>query len=345
METAKASTPLATFVKRLFDAFAGDSPSSPAADSPLAWVAAAASRREIGAAAETTDPTMVWNGYSVVAVGEPTITSIYGEYTTLPAFPSIVQGQQDFDLVDPDSGVTAATVHGLVTINNDLGFGNRLLQIVVTDVTYQAPSVDIGVELGEIPAPGSVFASVSNGRVGTSYSALDNPGGEDVVTYNWVTARSAFKLNPDPFNINFSSADFLFDNEGVNRPINTKDGYYIAPTSPTTEWTAYAGFQPLFNAIQGAQTFGVYDEDTDQLIGTFEGVVTVTSDMWGTTSEAVLVTDAHGDVGVERRADSAGGHDLQHHLLDGGQPANTSSTTPSRLSGRMRTWSRPCWSM
>ena len=101
--TSRVSTPLATLVKRLFDAFAGDSPSEPAAASPLAWVLAAASRREFAsAAAETTNPTMVLNGYHVVAIGEPPyVGSFYGMFTNFPGFQGVVQGEQDFDLVDP----------------------------------------------------------------------------------------------------------------------------------------------------------------------------------------------------------------------------------------------------
>ena len=294
--TTVAQGPLAALFKRFLDVFSGNAPTSPAANSPFAWVAAAASRREL-AAAQTDDPTMYWNGYEVVPVGEPNITQFYGEYTMVPAFPGIVQGTQDFDLVD-ENGDTVATIHGLVTYNNDVGSGNRLLQILVTDADF-GDGVKYGTDFKDIPRPGSVFASVSNGKYGNVYSALDNPGGDDVVTYKFVTNSFTLPLNPDPFRIKFSSADFLYDNEGVNRPIYTQDGYYIAPVNDSTPWTAYAAYQPLFNAIQGANTFGVYDAETKQLVGTFEGVVTVTSDFWGTTSEAILVTEAEGDlVGV-----------------------------------------------
>lgn len=295
-DTTVSQGPLATLFKRFLDIFSGNAPTSPAANSPFAWVAAAASRREL-AAAQTDDPTMYWNGYEVVPVGEPTITQFYGSYTMVPAFPGIVQGTQDFDLVD-ENGATVATIHGLVTYNNDVGSGNRLLQILVTDADF-GDGVEYGTDFKDIPAPGSVFASVSNGKYGNVYSALDNPDGDDVVTYKFVTSNFTLPLNADPFRIKFSSADFLYDNEGVNRPIYTQDGYYIKPISNTTPWTAYAAYQPLFNAIQGANTFGVYDAETDDLIGTFKGVVTVTSDFWGTTSEAILVTEAEGDlVGV-----------------------------------------------
>ncbi|RZT19323.1 hypothetical protein EV589_3589 [Mycobacterium sp. BK558] len=301
-DTAVASTttvsqgPLVTLFKRFLDVFSGNAPVSPTANSPFAWLVAAASRREIGAAAQANDPTMVWNGYKVVAVGKPTITSFYGKYTMVPAFPGVVQGQQDFKLVDPKTGDTAATFHGLVAFNNDLGFGNRSLQIVVTDITSVADGVVTGVKPGDIPPVGSIFASVGNGRNGTVYSALAREG-KDVVSYKWVSSAFSIPLNADLFRRNYSAADFLTDYEGINRPIYTTDGYYIAPVEKNTMvFTGFTGYEPFFNAIQGTQTFGLYDKDTDELIGKFEGVVTVTSDFWGTTSEAIIVTEDYGDV-------------------------------------------------
>ena len=289
-EIATASTPLASLVKRLFDAFAGDSPSSPAAVSPMAWVVAAASRREL-AAATATDRTMVWNGYQVVAVGEPTITSYYGQYTNVPAFGG-VQGNQDFELVDQRTGETAATFHGLVTRNNDLGFGNKSVQIVVLDIDV-ADGYEIGTGVGDIPAVGSVFASSGNGRTGYVYSALAREG-KDVISYKYVTPFGSI-----PQSSQYSSADFLTDYVGVNRPIYTADGYYVAPVEDDTMvFTGITGSPPLYTALQGTQRFGVFDKDTNELVGSFDGVVTVTSDFFGTTSEAILVTNAAGNVGT-----------------------------------------------
>ncbi|MHA0286427.1 hypothetical protein ACXYX3_08230 [Mycobacterium sp. C3-094] len=303
-DTEEASTttvsqgPLATLFKRFLDVFTGNSPAAPGANSPFAWLVAAASRRELDSQAQQSDPTMVWNGLEVRPVGEPTITSFYGKYTMVPAFPGVLQGKQDFDLVDPTTGDTVATISGLVAMNNDIGSGNRSLQIVVLDVKNVAEGYEQGVDNKDIPPDGSIFAVVTNGRGGTQYSALAQDG-KDVVTYKYITRFGSFRMNPDPFRINYSGADFLTDYEGINRPIHTQDGYYIKPvTDDTLNFTGFVGYEPLFNAIQGTQKFGVYKEGTDELMGTFDGVATVTSDFWGTTSEAIIVTSTDGASGV-----------------------------------------------
>ncbi|MEH3142653.1 MAG: hypothetical protein PGN37_21280 [Mycobacterium kyogaense] len=303
-DTEEASTttvsqgPLVTLFKKFLDAFTGNAPAAPNANSPFAWLVAAASRRELDSQAQQNDPTMVWNGLEVRPVGEPTITSFYGKYTMVPAFPGVLQGKQDFELVDPETGDTVGTISGLVAINNDIGSGNRSLQIVVLDVKNIAEGYEQGVDNKDIPPDGSIFAVVTNGRGGTQYSALAQEG-KDVVTYKYITRFGSFKMNPDPFRINYSGADFLTDYEGINRPIHTQDGYYIAPIADDSmDFTGFVGYEPLFNAIQGTQKFGVYKEGTNELMGTFDGVATVTSDFWGTTSEAIIVTSTDGASGV-----------------------------------------------
>jgi len=285
--------PLATLFKQFLDVFSGNAPASPAANSPFAWLAAAVSRRELDKDAQAQDdPTMVWNGLKVVPVGKPVITSFYGKYTMVPAFPGVLQGTQDFDLVDPETDEVVGRINGLVAINNDLGSGTRSLQIVVLNVESRADGAVVGTKPGDIPPVGSIFASVSDGRNGTVYSALAQDG-TDVVSYRYVSASGfSFPLNADLFFKKYSAADFLTDYVGANRPINTQDGYYIKPVTPNSmEFTGFTGYEPFFNAIQGTQRFGLYDKETNELIGEFDGVVTVTSDFWGTTSEAIIVTD------------------------------------------------------
>lgn len=297
--TTVSQGPLATLFKRFLDVFTGNTPAAPNANSPFAWLVAAASRRELDSQAQPSDPTMVWNGLEVRPVGEPTITSFYGKYTMVPAFPGVLQGKQDFDLVDPETGETVATIKGLVAMNNDIGAGNRSLQIVVLDVTNVAEGYQQGVDNKDIPPDGSIFAIVSNGRAGQVYSALAQEG-DDVVSYRYVTRWGSLPLNADPFRLNYSAADFLTDYEGINRPIYLTNGYHIKPVeNDTLEFTGFVGYEPLFNAIQGTQKFGIYDDETGTLIGTFDGVTTVTSDFWGTTSQAIIVTSVDGPSGVE----------------------------------------------
>lgn len=297
--TTVSQGPLVTLFKKFLDAFTGNSPAAPGANSPFAWLAAAVSRRELDAQAQPSDPTMVWNGLEVRPVGEPVITSFYGKYTMVPAFPGVLQGKQDFDLVDPETGDTVATISGLVAMNNDIGAGNRSLQIVVLDVKNVAEGYEQGVDNKDIPPDGSIFAIISNGRAGQVYSALAQDG-KDVVSYRYVTRFGSLPLNADPFRRNYSAADFLTDYEGINRPIYLTNGYHIKPVeNDTLEYTGFVGYEPLFNAIQGTQKFGIYDDKTGTLVGTFDGVTTVTSDFWGTTSQAIIVTSVDGESGVE----------------------------------------------
>ena len=50
---------------------------------------------------------------------------------------------------------------------------------------------------------------------------------------------------------------------------------------------------PFFTAIQGNQTFNVYDPD-GAVVGSFDGVFTTTSDILGNYTQAVLVTSNDG---------------------------------------------------
>ncbi|HYJ57619.1 MAG TPA: hypothetical protein VEX40_19380 [Mycobacterium sp.] len=288
------STPLATLVKKLFDAFAGNSPSEPAAASPFAWVLAAASRREFAsAAAETTNPTMVLNGYHVVATGEPLyVGSFYGMFTNFPGFQGVVQGEQDFDLVDPDNGDVVGSFHGLVSQNNSIGVNKVYTEIVVTEVSDEQLT---GTGAGELPPVGSVLASFGTGLYGTVYSSMPGDDGENVVSYKRVTRFGTSKIFTP-----YDAAEDLTDFVSFNRPINTADGFYLKPITPdSAELMSVTGFPPFFTAVQGKQVFGVYD-DNDNLVGKFEGLVTVTSDVVGTYTEAVYVTDTldSGNVGT-----------------------------------------------
>ena len=46
-------------------------------------------------------PTLTLNGYQIVPNSTEKVTSFYGQWAYLPGSPSVVQGQQQFDLVDP----------------------------------------------------------------------------------------------------------------------------------------------------------------------------------------------------------------------------------------------------
>lgn len=297
---ATKSRPLATLVKKLFDAFAGNSPWSPAADSPFAWVLAAASRREFaGTAARqsaqvgaTANPTMVLNGYYVMATGDPlNVGSYYGMFTNFPGYQGVVQGEQEFDLVDPKTGETVGSFRGLVSQNNSVG-SQVYTEIVVTEVSDEGLE---GTGAGELPPVGSVLASLGTGRYGTVYSAMPGDDGENDLSFKYVSPFGTFNLFTA-----YDAAKDLTDFVSFNRPLKTADGFYLAPTTPdSAEWMSVTGFPPFFTAIQGRQIFSVYDSQTNEVVGSFEGLVTVTSDAIGTYTEAVYVTETlSGNVGT-----------------------------------------------
>jgi len=293
--TSSVSRPLATLVRNILDAFAGNSPWSPAAESPLSWLFAAASRREFSSAAadaEAQNPTMVLNGYHVVATGDPLfVGSFYGMFTNFPGFQGVVQGEQEFDLVDPDDGTVVGSFTGLVSQNNSIGFNKVYTEIVVTEVSDENL---VGTEAGDLPPVGTVLASFGTGRYGTVYSAMPVEGGETVIKYNRVTRFGTFKIFTP-----YDAAHDLTDYVSFNRPIKTVDGFYLAPTEDNSaEMMSVTGFPPFFTAVQGKQIFSVYN-DAGQEVGQFEGLVTVTSDVLGTYTEAVYVTETlSGNVGT-----------------------------------------------
>jgi hypothetical protein len=293
-----ASTPLANLAKRLLDVFAGGSGNSPVAEGPLSWIVAAASRRQIGAEATATNPTMVLNGYNVVATGEPLyVGSFYGMFTNFPGFQGVVQGEQDFDLVDPKTGETVGSFHGLVSQNNSIGFNKTYTQIVVTEVSD--PDL-VGTGAGKIPPVGSTLASFGTGKYGTVYSSMptgefnDDGSSIDVVKYVRVTPLGTFRLFTP-----YDASKTLTDGVAFNRPIKTQGGYTIVPADPGSAiMQSVTGFPPFFQAVQGTQVYKVIDAEGNT-IGTFQGATTVTSDVLGTYTEAVYVTKVlSGDPGV-----------------------------------------------
>jgi hypothetical protein len=232
---------------------------------------------------------MVLNGYNVVAAGDPLyVGSYYGMFTNFPGFQGVVQGEQDFDLVNPNTGDTVGSFHGLVSQNKSIGSNTIFTQIAVTEVT--GPT---GTTKGLLPPVGSVVSSYGTGRYGTMYAAMPTASG-DVISYKSVTPFGTFKMWTP-----YDAAGDLTNYVSFNRPIKTADGFYLAPTvDNSADMMSITGFPPLFTAVQGRQVFSVYD-DAGNEVGKFEGLVTVTSDIIGTYTEAVYVTDTlSGNVGT-----------------------------------------------
>lgn len=305
--TSTTTGPLATLLTRLLEALGGSSSDS---NSPLAWLVAAVARRETTSEADTAEQSAVeteqstleseqfasatsfeLNGYTIVATSTEYVTSFYGMFTNWPAFQGVVQGEQEFAVVDPDTGETVGSFRAVVSNNNDVGLGSTYVQLVVTENISGAE----GVGDGETPPVGSVIAYWGNGEYYSLYAALPSEDG-NVVTYEYVTPYFAI-----PLFTAYDAAEDLTDYTAFNRTIDTDDGYSMAPaTENSAEISAVTGLPPLYTSVQGSQQFNVYDAETGEVVGSFMGNVTVTSDALGTYTEAVYVTETlSGEVGTE----------------------------------------------
>jgi hypothetical protein len=225
-------------------------------------------------------PTLSLNGYKIVPSSTETVTSFYGQWAYLPGAPSLVQGEQQFDVVDPRTRTTVGTFDALVS----RGGGYNYTELLVTSTG----GPNVGTAAGQVPPVGSLISAFKIGPFGISYTAMPSTSG-DVVSFKLLTPFGNIPL-PMPFDAAKGIADQTVD----NRPVRLTNGYYIAPADPEGETiTGVNGILPFFTTVQGHQTFNVYDSN-DQSVGSFDGVFTTTSDIIGTYTQAILVTSSDG---------------------------------------------------
>lgn len=221
-------------------------------------------------------PRLKLNGYSLVPDSPEEITSFYARWTYLPGAPSLVQGQQKFDIIDPRTKASVGEFDALV----GHGLGYNYTSLLVTD----NGGTNVGTGPGQIPPVGSLIATFKVGPVGWAYSSMPTESG-DVISFKILTPLGSITL-PLTFDGAAGIADHTFD----NRPVKLTNGYSIEPADPDGETiTATSGIQPLFTSIQGRQVFGIYNSAGTQ-VGSFEGVFTTTADILGTYTQAILVT-------------------------------------------------------
>jgi len=244
-------------------------------------VAVSSSILNIGMPSPTAAPPRVrLNGYSLVPSSTEDVTSFYGPWTYLPGAPSLVQGQQHFDIVDPRTHTSVGDFDALVGRGN--GYNYTSLLVTANGGT------NIGTGAGQVPPVGSLIAQFKIGPLGWVYSSMPTTSG-DVLSFALATPFGDIPLRTT-FDGSAGIADHTFD----DRPVRLTNGYSIAPADPLAETiTATSGILPLYTSIQGRQLFGVYDSAGAQ-VGTFEGVFTTTSDILGTYTQAILVTGNDG---------------------------------------------------
>ncbi len=285
------STVINSVVTQLVNTFSGYSPFGPQVESPANWLLLAAARRQPLAAAASSavasapaTPTMVLNGYGVVPTSVEIIHAFTGRWAYWPGQPNMLQGSQDFNLVDPNTGDAVGSFSALVTSGDPTSIGARYVQMLVT----ANDGVNVGTEAGQTPPVGSILSEFTLGLVGLTYSAMPTASGDKVS----VKLKTVFGSIPLP--IGYDAAEGIADHTFDNRPMDITDGFSIAPAKPVAEKiTATIGLLPLFNSVQGNQVFGVFDSDGKQ-VGSFDGEFTTTSDAIGIYTQAILVTGNDG---------------------------------------------------
>lgn len=224
----------------------------------------------------TVTPTLHLNGLDLVPGSAREITSLYGRWTYPPGGPSMVQGRQQFDVVDPKTVQSVGTFDALVSTITALHYTSLL--VTSNDGT------NIGAAAGQQPPVGSLIANFQLGIIGLSYSAMPTPSG------NVVSCKITTPSGDIPLALTFDGAKGIADHTVDNRPIVLADGFSIAPADPDAEIiTATSGILPLFTTVQGHQVFNVYDS-AGQVVGSFDGAFTTTSDIIRTYTQAILVT-------------------------------------------------------
>lgn len=230
--------------------------------------------------------TLKLNGFNLVPASTEVVTSLYGPWTYAPGGLNLVQGQQQYNVVDPTTQTSVGTFSALVSSGSPMTLA-RYSELLVTSAEG-----NVGTGAGQVPPVGSVIAQMRIiGKFGWSYSALPSPGGT-VISAKLTTPFGDISV---PFFNKFDASAGIADHTVDNRPIDLGNGYSIAPSDPTGEtYTGTSGLLPLFQTVQTTQRFDLRDS-SGATVGSFDGVATTTWDALGAYTEAVLVTKSYGD--------------------------------------------------
>jgi hypothetical protein len=225
----------------------------------------------------TPTPSQKLNGFTIVPKSTEKVTSFYGRFVYMPGGQNVVQGEQQFNLVNPETGDAVGTFGALVM----RGLGYDYVDILVNS----NDGINVGTGPGQTPPVGSLISTFKLGRFfGWSYSAMPSDSG-DVVSMKLLTP-----FGDIPVPISFDAAAGIADHTVDNKPMQLGGGYSIAPTDPDAEiLTGITGILPIFTTVQGHQKFSVYDADGNS-VGTFDALFTTTKDLALNDTQALLVT-------------------------------------------------------
>jgi hypothetical protein len=214
-------------------------------------------------------------GDVIVPTGAETFTAVSGA----APYDTDIQGTQVFD-VENSNGTEIGSFTGAVTTTTDAAGTNTEAILVTSD-----GSGTVGTAAGDIPAVGSVIASIdyADAAYPEIYSDLVSPtGGANVI--------SNFHMSPFG-NLTLLTSFDAVGAESDSTPIPF-DGGDITPADSEI-LTGINGLPPADVAIQGTQEFDVTDSAGT---GTFDADVTTTSTTaYDETTETLLVTSATGD--------------------------------------------------
>lgn len=262
---------------------------------PSAAVPAAARRQPspvagIARAKQQSNPVaLVLNGYNVIPASPMEAVSFYGPTTGGPAN-SGLQGNQEFDLVDPNTGAAVGSFSAHVTQNGK----NRTEVFQVTEIH----SGTAGTGSGDTPPVGSIISVIGQGtRVTKVYSDMPSPDAPNgfVAQHYRVSPFGTMNLP-----VKYHAAHLHTDFGAANMPLDLLNGFSIAPHTADTEViNTITGMPPMFTVLQGSQAYSVYDRNNVR-VGNFTGLVTTTSDFGGTSTKMIVVTDTgdETDIGV-----------------------------------------------
>jgi hypothetical protein len=230
-------------------------------------------------------PLAVANADDWIVTPDPTstetVTGIYGDGfasfdLVSPAVEGSVEGHQEFDYTDTTTGASGQ-FSGYESTYNDAGFGDADQEVyVASDPTGT-----------DAPPVGSVFNTyTTDGFTNVYADVVSATGGADTITDTVKTPLGDYNLP-----VTFDAAHVpIADAGGV--PIGY--GTDIDPDGSQAV-DAIAGLPPLDVALEGTQQFFV-DNSANPA---FNADDTVTADVLGTYTEAVLVTkDLEGAVGT-----------------------------------------------
>lgn len=236
----------------------------------------------LGPTHSTLNQTLTVNGYTMAPSSTELVTSSYGQWTYWPGGPTLIQGQQQYSVIDPATHQSVGTFDALVSTGSPFNVRSKYVELLVT----ANDGTNVGPGSGQIPPVGSLISrfDLLHG-FGWSYTAM--PGAPTAaVRFALTTPFGDIPIRRFSFDASKGIADHTVD----NRPVELGNGYSIAPADPTGEtYVGVSGFLPTYTAVQAREVFNLRDS-SGATVGSFEGVVTPTADLAGVYTQALLVT-------------------------------------------------------